>query len=178
MVLERFEPGVTSTTLEVEVVPTAFVKGLPLMHPFRQAAEGLKSPPIRVDVSLAPVALELRVDERAFGKKRDQIVLSPALQQGLQKANVKVVSSGADMVLTLQADARPGGSGQGFYTVYVDVVGTVTDAAGETVFTQTLTKIKGIQLDLPRATDAAYDKASEEISSNFVPALIRLWHGF
>jgi hypothetical protein len=178
VVLERFEPGVTSTTLEVEVVPTAFVKGLPLMHPFRQAAEGLKSPPIRVDVALAPVALELRVDERAFGKKRDQIVLSPALQQGLQKANVNVVASGADMVLTLQADARPGGSGQGFYTVYVDVVGTVTDAAGKTVFTQTLTKIKGIQLDLPRATDAAYDKASEEISSNFVPALIRLWHGF
>jgi hypothetical protein len=62
--------------------------------------------------------------------------------------------------------------------VYVDVVGTVTNGAGESIFTQTLTRIKGIQMDLPRATDVAYGKASEEIESDFVPALIRLWHGF
>ena len=82
------------------------------------------------------------------------------------------------MILTVEADARPGGSGQGFTTVYTDVVGTVTNREGEVLFTQTLTRIKGIQLDLPRATDAAYSKASEEITSDFVPALIRLWHGF
>ena len=180
IVLEKFEPGKTATTLEVRVDPKAFVRGLPLAHPFRQAAEGLQAAPLRVDVTLAPIEVALRVEERAFGKTRDQAVLSPAVQQALQSANVRVLGpdADADMVLTLQADARPGGQGQGFTTVYVDVVGTVTNRAGESIFTQTLTRIKGIQMDLPRATDVAYGKASEEIESDFVPALIRLWHGF
>lgn len=178
--LEKFEPGKRGTALEVRVDPAAFVRGLPLVHPFRQAAEGLQSAPLRVDVTLAPIEIALRVEERAFGKTRDQAVLAPAIQQALQRANVKILApdADADMVLTVQADARPGGSGQGFTTVYADVVGTVTDRQGETLFTQTLTRIKGIQLDLPRATDAAYGKASESVSTEFVPALIRLWHGF
>ena len=64
-----------------------------------------------------------------------------------------------------------------FTTVYADVVGTVTNQRGETLYTKTLTSVKGIQLDLLRATDAAYGKASEEMSDTFVPGLIRVWHG-
>ena len=129
---------------------------------------------------MAPIEVSLRIEERAFGKKRDQAMLAPAIQQALQSANVSLRAEDADvdMILTVEADARPGGSGQGFTTIYTDVVGTVTNREGEVLFTQTLTRIKGIQLDLPRATDAAYTKASEEITSDFVPALIRLWHGF
>ena len=82
------------------------------------------------------------------------------------------------MTLVVEADARPGGSGEGISTVYADVVGTVTNNQGETIFTQTLTGIKGIQLDIPRATDVAYGKAAEAMSKEFVPDLVRLWHGF
>lgn len=178
--LEKFEPGKRGTALEVRVNPKALVQGLPLMHPFRQAAEGLQSAPLRVDVNLAPIEVALRIEERAFGKRRDQAMLAPAIQQALQSANVslRAANADADMMLTVEADARPGGSGQGFTTVYTDVVGTVTNREGEVLFTQTLTRIKGIQLDLPRATDVAYSKAAEEVTSDFVPALIRLWHGF
>ena len=120
------------------------------------------------------------MEERAFGKIRDQAVLAPAIQQALQRANVKILApdADADMVLTVQADARPGGSAHSFTTVYADVVGNVTDRRGETIFTQTLSRIKGVQLDLARATDDAYSKASVSVSTEFVPALIRLWHGF
>jgi len=178
--LEKFEPGKSGCSLEVRVDPKAFVKGLPYTHPFRQAAEGLQSPPLRIDVALAPVQLALSVDERAFGKRRDAQVLTPAVQEALQQGNVEILSTSqpAEMNLTLQADARPGGNGHGIFTVYVDLVGTVTNAEGELIFTQTLTQIKGNQLDLPRATDDAYNKAAERIQSEFVPALIRLWHGF
>ena len=182
IVLEKFEPGMTSTILEARVDPMAFVQGLALMHPFRQAAQGLQSPPLRLRVELAPVEVVLTVEERGFGKKRDQAMLAPALKQALQKGHVRLVAaeeaSEEAMAFLVQADARPGGEGQGFYTVYVDLVGTVTNGQGETVFTQTLTQIKGIQLDLPRATDKAYQKASSEVQEDFVPALIRLWHGF
>ena len=179
IVLEKFEPGIESTLLEVNVDAMSFVKGLPLTHPFRQAANGIQSAPLRVRVELAPVELALVVEERAFGKKRDQSVLLPALKQALQEAHIALRNdtSQADMVLTVQADARPGGSGQGFTTVYADVVGTVTNRRGETLYTKTLTSVKGIQLDLARATDAAYGKASEEMSDTFVPGLIRVWHG-
>ena len=179
IVLEKFEPGIESTMLEVNVDAMSFVKGLPLTHPFRQAANGIQSAPLRVRVELAPVELALVVEERAFGKKRDQNVLLPALRQALQKAHVVLRNDAdqSDMVLTVQADARPGGSGQGFTTVYADVVGTVTNQHGETLYTKTLTSVKGIQLDLSRATDAAYGKASEEMADTFVPGLIRVWHG-
>ena len=179
IVLEKFEPGIKSTLLEVNVDAMSFVKGLPLTHPFRQAANGIQSAPLRVRVELAPVELALVVEERAFGKKRDQSVLLPALKQALVEAHIALRNdaSQADMVLTVQADARPGGSGQGFTTVYADVVGTVTNRRGETLYTKTLTSVKGIQLDLARATDAAYGKASEEMSDTFVPGLIRVWHG-
>ena len=176
IVLEKFEPGIESTMLEVNVDAMSFVRGLPLTHPFRQAANGIQSAPLRVRVELAPVELALVVEERAFGKTRDQSVLLPALKEALQEAHV-VLRNEADMVLTVQADARPGGSGQGFTTVYADVVGTVTNLRGETLYTKTLTSVKGIQLDLPRATNAAYGKASEEMSDTFVPDLIRVWHG-
>lgn len=187
--LERFEPHVTETTLEVRVDPLAFSAGLPLAHPFRQAAQGLQSAPLRLEVLLAPVELALVVDELAFGKTRDRKVLTPALQEALQAANVSLVSTQATrskggksgeslMTLTIQADVRPGGEGQGFTTVYLDVVGTVKNAEGETIFTQTQTRIKGVQLDLTRATDAAYDKASQVLQEDFIPKLIRLWHGF
>ena len=46
------------------------------------------------------------------------------------------------------------------------------------MYTQTMTRIKGIQMDLPRATDAAYDKATEQLQDEFIPGLVRLWHGF
>ena len=152
------------------------------MHPFRQAAQGLQSPPLRLRVELAPVEVVLTVEERGFGKKRDQAMLAPALKQALQKSHVRLVTaeeaSEEAMDFLVQADARPGGEGLGFSTVYVDLVGTVTNGQGQTVFTQTLTQIKGIQMDLPRATDKAYQKASSKIQEDFVPALIRLWHGF
>ena len=101
------------------------------------------------------------------------------MKQALVEAHIALRNdaSQADMVLTVQADARPGGSGQGFTTVYADVVGTVTNRRGETLYTKTLTSVKGIQLDLARATDDAYGKASEEMSDTFVPGLIRVWHG-
>ena len=179
IVLEKFEPSVEESILEVQVDAQSFVKGLPLTHPFRQAANGLQSAPLRIRIELAPVHMALEVEERAFGKKRDQQILTPALKQALQEANVIILpsKSNAEMVLTVQADARPGGSGQGFSTVYADVVGTVTNRRGETLFTQTLTQIKGIQLNVPQATDAAYNKAAEEMSKEFIPDLIRLWHG-
>jgi glycerol-3-phosphate responsive antiterminator len=82
------------------------------------------------------------------------------------------------LILVLQADARPGGSGQGFHTMYVDLVGTVKTTKGEVRFTQTETNIKGIQGDPKRATDVAYSKAAEQIQKGFVPDLIQLWHGF
>ena len=180
IILEKFEPGKRGTALDIRIEPSAFVQGLPLAHPFRQAVGSLQSAPLRVEVTLNPIALSLRVEERAFGKKRDQAMLAPAIRQALQTTNVILLPPDveADMVLTVEADARPGGSGEGFITVYTDVVGTVTNRAGEEIFTQTLTRIKGIQRDLPRATDAAYTKASDEIASKFVPSLIRLWHGF
>lgn len=184
--LERFEPHVTQTTLEVRVDPVAFAQGLPIAHPFQTAVRSLQSPPLRLEVALAPVELYVVLDELAFGKTRDREVLGPAIQQALQRANVTLVGSGNarqrtpanTMVLTVQADTRPGGSGQGFTTVYLDLVGTVTDASGATIFTQTKTNIKGIQLDLPRATDVAYDKGRVLMEEEFIPQLVRLWHGF
>jgi hypothetical protein len=123
----------------------------------------------------------LQVEERAFGKRRDQDILGPSVRQALQQADVRLVQAEQEpnaMVLTLEADARPGGGGQGLQTVYVDMVGTVNDAEGNIIYTQTMTRIKGIQMDLPRATDAAYDKAAEQLQGEFIPGLVRLWHGF
>ena len=179
IILEKFEPGTTESLLEIAVNGTALAQNLPLTHPFRATAQSMQSAPLRVPVKLEPVQLQLKVEERAFGKKRDREVLNPAIRQALQTSNVRLTEDcDPCMTMVLEADARPGGQGQGFTTVYVDLVGTVTDDQGEVIFTQTLTKIKGIQMDAMRATDAAYDKAAEEIQDTFMPALIRLWHGF
>lgn len=182
VIVEKIEPGNAQATLEVRVDPKAFFDGLPLMHPMREAAKSLQAPPLRITCNLVPIRLHLQVEERAFGKSRDRQVLLPALQESLQQANVLLVSEGElradDLILVLQADARPGGSGQGFHTMYVDLVGTVKTPNGEVRFTQTETNIKGIQGDPKRATDVAYSKAAEEIQEDFVPDLIQLWHGF
>ena len=82
------------------------------------------------------------------------------------------------MTLTLIADTEIGGGGQGLQTAYVTLVGTVTNAEGATIYTKTIPRVKGIQLDLPRATNEAYYNALDIVKKEFIPGLIRLWHGF
>ena len=83
-----------------------------------------------------------------------------------------------DLSMLVQADARPGGSGQGFFTMYVDVVGTVKNDQGDVLFTRTETGIKGVQGDVELATDVAYSKAVDQMQTTFVPDLVKVWHGF
>ena len=98
----------------------------------------------------------------------------PALKEALKKRMPSCNEAGHR--LHVQADARPGGSGQGFTTVYADVVGTVTNPRGKPQYQNPDVGWR-IQLDLPRATNAVYGMASKRQPDTFVPGLIRVWHG-
>ena len=178
VILEKFEPGTKESTLEVKMNSASYVESLPTNHPWKRPISSLQGPPERVRITLAPIELTLRVDERAFGKKRDAQVLENTFQQALAEANAKLMPSKhrGGYVLSVESDARPGGSGQGFVTVYVDIVATLTAPDGHVIDTFQKTNIKGVQLDLLRATDAAYGKASQEILDNMIPDMIRRWH--
>ena len=182
VVVDKIEPGNDQFTLQVNVDAKAFFEGLPVMHPMRAASASLQAPPLRISCELKPIRLHLTVEERAFGKTRNQPFLLPALQEALQQSNVVLVTEqdvqAGDLSMLVQADARPGGSGQGFFTMYVDVVGTVKNDQGDVLFTRTETGIKGVQGDVERATDVAYSKAVDQMQTTFVPDLVKVWHGF
>ena len=182
VVVDKIEPGNDQFTLQVNVDAKAFFEGLPVMHPMRAASASLQAPPLRISCELAPIRLHLTVEERAFGKTRNRPFLLPALQEALQQSNVVLVTEQdvqpGDLSMLVQADARPGGSGQGFFTMYVDVVGTVKNDQGDVLFTRTETGIKGVQGDVERATDVAYSKAVDQMQTTFVPDLVKVWHGF
>ena len=121
------------------------------------------------------------MEERAFGKTRNRHLFARAaggLAAIERRARQEQDVQPGDLSMLVQADARPGGSGQGFFTMYVDVVGTVKNDQGDVLFTQTETGIKGVQGDVERATDVAYSKAVDQMQTTFVPDLVKVWHGF
>lgn len=130
----------------------------------------------KVIVEVSPPLILLLSSERQFGNERTVEVLQSAAKQRLGKEGIRFTDQveALDYRLVLEANTRQGGVANGMYTALLDLKVVLLDAKGNEKYTQTLSGIRGVQLDYQRAAEAAYRRAAEDLELTVLPKMINL----
>jgi hypothetical protein len=142
--------------------------------PVERLIQGLPTPSVTVPIVLETPTVHLQTVERINGEPSASSQLKNAIAQGLNARGIQWVerAADADMVLELEADTREAGSASGFFTAMLNASAVLKNSEGQPILRQNLTDVKGVQLDWPKAHDAAYRKAQAEIEGAFLKKLI------
>lgn len=169
----QFEPGVKSAEMRLEIRMDDLSPRLK-DSPVERLIQGLPTPSVTVPIVLETPTVHLQTVERINGKPSASSQLKNAIAQGLNARGIQWVerAADADMVLELEADTREAGSASGFFTAMLNATAVLKNVEGQPILRQNLTDVKGVQLDWPKAHDAAYRKAQAEIEGAFLKKLI------
>ena len=169
----QFEPGVKSAEMRLEIRMNDLSPRLK-DSPVERLIQGLPTPSVTVPIVLETPTVHLQTVERINGKPSASSQLKNAIAQGLNARGIQWVerAADADMVLELEADTREAGSASGFFTAMLNASAVLKNSEGQPILRQNLTDVKGVQLDWPKAHDAAYRKAQAEIEGAFLKKLI------
>ena len=141
----------------------SFVKGLP---------EVKKYVPLKV---ILP-KMYIRSDEKNFGKNEMSKTLLNAFKEALVKRNYEVANKKSKDGLTVyvKADTKGTRSGSKFVAVYLNGQITVKDNAnGKVLYSKALNNIKGVQLDVQKASLKAYEAAAELITKKIISDMLK-----
>ena len=169
----QFEPGVKSAEMRLEIRMDDLSPRLK-DSPVERLIQGLPTPSVTVPIVLETPTVHLQTVERINGKPSASSQLKNAIAQGLNARGIQWVerAADADMVLELEADTREAGSASGFFTAMLNATAVLKNSEAQPILRQNLTDVKGVQLDWPKAHDAAYRKAQAEIEGAFLKKLI------
>ena len=169
----QFEPGVKSAEMRLEIRMDDLSPRLK-DSPVERLIQGLPTPSVTVPIVLETPTVHLQTVERINGKPSASSQLKNAIAQGLNARGIQWVerAADADMVLELEADTREAGSASGFFTAMLNATAVLKNVEGQPILRQNLTDVKGVQLDWPKAHDAAYRKAQAEIEGALLKKLI------
>lgn len=169
----QFEPGIKSAEMRLEIRMDDLSPRLK-DSPVQGLIQGLPTPTVTVPITLDTPTVHLHTVERINGKPSASSQLKNAIAQGLNTRGIQWVerAEDADVVLELEADTREAGSASGFFTAMLNASAVLKNSEGQPILRQNLTDVKGVQLDWPKAHDAAYRKAQDEIEDTFLKKLI------
>tara|TARA_B100001093_G_scaffold172193_1_gene164992 strand:- start:484 stop:1878 length:1395 start_codon:yes stop_codon:yes gene_type:complete len=171
--LSQFEPGTRRSELNILLNLDDLAPRI-AQSPARKFLNHLPVSSLSVPIELSPPTIYFSTNEKVRGEKRDKQLLRNAIAEGLSNQGVTWVErkNDADLILTLEADTRDGGSGSGFFTAFLNASVVIKTTRGAPIVQQNLNDIKGIQLDLNTAHANAYEKAALEIKGKFLRQLI------
>ena len=80
----------------------------------------------------------------------------------------------AQIFLSVKADTRKGieKKGQKMFTAFLDMSIQAKDLENRVIFSKTINKIKGIQLDFEQADNESYQQAIKEIKKTVIPDFV------
>lgn len=113
---------------------------------------------------------ELNFDKVASGK-----VLQSALTSGLVAKGFRIAGSSteADYVAVIEANTKEGGQANGFVVAYLEMNLVVKNRkTGEVAYSETLSSVKGLQLNKDAAGIEAYKKGKEKLEQQVTPKLL------
>ena len=78
------------------------------------------------------------------------------------------------LFISVKADTRKGieKKGQKMYTAFLDMSIQAKDLENRLVFSKTINKIKGIQLDFEQADNECYQQAIKELNKTIIPNFV------
>lgn len=137
--------------------------------------KGIVTPEITVPVRLIQPVIYIASQESHYGRPSSGKRLADAVAAALTERGMAITHqpNQADATLTISADTRQSGNGQGFYTALLDATLILKDKQGAPVLQRNLERIKGVQTNWDNAAEEAYRKASMEIRGAFLDELLQ-----
>ncbi len=114
--------------------------------------------------------------ELIFGMASSGKVLQSALSGALVSKGLRIASNSgeADFIATIESNTKEGGQANGFVVAFLEMNLVVKNRkTGEIAFSETLSSIKGLQLNKDAAGIEAYKKGKEKVEQQLTPKLLQ-----
>jgi len=111
-----------------------------------------------------------------YGALTSAKVLQSALSGALVAKGLRIAGkeSEADFVATIESNTKEGGQANGFVVAFLEVNLVVKNRkTGEVAFSETLSSVKGLQLNKDAAGIEAYKKGKEKVEQAMTPKLLQ-----
>ena len=136
----------------------------------------IKTHQINVPVYVYTPTIYVQSEEKHFGKDKNGSDLRIAVESALNEMNFTPVGNknDAQIFLTVKADTRKGieKKGQKMFTAFLDMSVQAKDLENRVIFSKTINKIKGIQLDFEQADKESYQQAIKQIKKTVIPDFV------
>jgi hypothetical protein len=114
--------------------------------------------------------------ELNYGSPSNGKVLQTALSSALVSKGLRIAGNAAeaDFVATIESNTKEGGQANGFVVAFLEVNLVVKNRKnGDVAFSETLSSVKGLQLNRDAAGIEAYKKGKEKMEQQITPKLLQ-----
>ncbi len=165
--VQKIEVGINFQSWLNEGSDSEFIKKL---------FKNIKTHQINVPIYVYTPTIFVKTEEKHFGKDENGSDLRFVIESALSKMNFTPVGNknNAQIFLTVKADTRKGieKKGQKMFTVFLDMNIQAKDLEDRIIYSKTINKIKGIQLDFEQADQESYQQAIKEINNTIIPDFV------
>ncbi|MAZ54558.1 MAG: hypothetical protein CMP55_01985 [Flavobacteriales bacterium] len=137
---------------------------------------GIKTHQINVPIYVYTPTIYVQTEEKHFGKDENSSDLRFVIESAFSKMSFTPVGNknDAQIIFSVKADTRKGveKKGQKMYTVFLDMNIQAKDLDERLIYSKTINKIKGIQLDFEQADNECYQQAMKELNKIIIPNFV------
>jgi hypothetical protein len=115
-------------------------------------------------------------NELTYGVSSSGKVLQSALAGALVSKGLRIAGNAneADFVASIESNTKEGGQANGFVVAFLEMNLVVKNRkTGEIAFSETLSSVKGLQLNKDAAGIEAYKKGKEKLEQQLIPKLLQ-----
>lgn len=138
--------------------------------------KGIKTHQINVPVYVYTPNVYVQTEEKHFGKDDNGTDIRYAAESALTQLGFTPVGNknDAQIFLNFKIDSRKGieQKGQKMFTAFSDMSVQAKDLNKRVIFSKTVNKIKGIQLDFAQAENDSYQQAIKEVKESIIPEFV------
>jgi hypothetical protein len=138
--------------------------------------KGIKTHQINVPVYVYTPTVYVQTEEKHFGKDDNGTDIRYAAESALTQLGFTPVGNknDAQIFLNFKIDSRKGieQKGQKMFTAFSDMSVQAKDLNKRVIFSKTVNKIKGIQLDFAQAENDSYQQAIKEVKESIIPQFV------
>jgi len=135
----------------------------------------LSTPETRIILNVSGLSFFIQGSEQNFGAEMEVAYVDPLLKNILSEKGYSFTEdlTQADFIIEFQAQTRKGDVMYGQHVAYVDMNISVIDLqSGDEIYKQAFQNVRGIHLDFDRAGLKAYENVGQELTEEFMPALL------
>ncbi|MFA6456972.1 MAG: LPP20 family lipoprotein [Bacteroidota bacterium] len=132
-------------------------------------------PFVRFTMNVVSLTIAFETEETLLGDPLKLPRIEPLLKNTLSTEGFSFVDdpSKANILISVKANGRDGGSYSGLHSVYVDANISVTDLnSGEEIYKTSYNNVKGVSVTTEKAGMKAYDEIAGDLQKKVIPVVL------